>query len=153
MCCCPPTGRSRPTPGAAFATALGRAQRLVDDPAGAVWYGARRIFAFALMIRDGIPTDEIEPYLHARAWLADAARLLRRTPRGPRRRAGRHHARQRRHHPPQRAAARRRRTHPSRSRFAAGAVPPRLAASGTDNSGRGGTAVTPGRSTTTPRPG
>jgi hypothetical protein len=67
-------------PAAAFAAALGRAQRLVDDPAGAVWYGARRIFAFALMIRDGIPTDQIEPYLHARAWLTDAARLLNRTP-------------------------------------------------------------------------
>jgi len=67
-------------PGAAFATALGRAQRLVDDPAGAVWYGARRIFAFALMIRNGIPAGEIEPYLHARAWMTDAARLLGRTP-------------------------------------------------------------------------
>ncbi|MER5183852.1 MBL fold metallo-hydrolase [Streptomyces sp. NPDC002896] len=67
-------------PGAAFAAALRRAQRLVDDPAGAVWYGARRIFAFALMIRDGIPADEVEPYLHARAWLTDAARLLGRTP-------------------------------------------------------------------------
>ncbi|WP_210583294.1 MBL fold metallo-hydrolase [Streptomyces sp. GESEQ-35] len=66
--------------GTAFTTALRRAQRLVDDPAGAVWYGARRIFAFALMIRDGIRTDEIEPYLHARAWLTDAARLLGRTP-------------------------------------------------------------------------
>ncbi|MEV5200115.1 MBL fold metallo-hydrolase [Streptomyces sp. NPDC053720] len=63
-------------PAAAFAAALRRAQRLVDDPAGAVWYGARRIFAFALMIRDGIPADEVEPYLHARAWLTDAARLL-----------------------------------------------------------------------------
>ncbi|MEU6577550.1 MBL fold metallo-hydrolase [Streptomyces sp. NPDC046805] len=67
-------------PGAAFATALRRAQRLVDDPDGAVWYGARRIFAYALMIRSGIPTDEVEPYLHARAWLTDAARLLDRTP-------------------------------------------------------------------------
>ncbi len=67
-------------PGAAFATALRRAQRLVDDPAGAVWYGARRIFAFALMIREGIPADEIEPYLRARSWLTDAARLLGRTP-------------------------------------------------------------------------
>lgn len=57
-----------------------RAQSLVDDPAGAVWHGARRIFAFALMIRDGIPVGEIEPYLHARAWLTDAARLLSRTP-------------------------------------------------------------------------
>ena len=67
-------------PGAALATAVRRAQRLLDDPTGAVWYGARRILAFALMIRDGIPAGEIEPYLHARAWLMDAARLLGRTP-------------------------------------------------------------------------
>jgi glyoxylase-like metal-dependent hydrolase (beta-lactamase superfamily II) len=67
-------------PGAALATALRRAQRLVDDPAGAVWYGARRIFAFGLMIREGIPVSEVESYLHARAWLTDAARLLSTTP-------------------------------------------------------------------------
>jgi glyoxylase-like metal-dependent hydrolase (beta-lactamase superfamily II) len=67
-------------PGAALATALRRAQRLVDDPAGAVWYGARRIFAFALMIREGIPVGEVESYLHARAWLRDAAKLLGTTP-------------------------------------------------------------------------
>ncbi|WP_326763725.1 MBL fold metallo-hydrolase [Streptomyces sp. NBC_01591] len=67
-------------PDAALAAALRRAQRLVDDPDGAVWYGARRIFAFALMIRDGIPAAGVEPYLHARAWLTDAARLLDVTP-------------------------------------------------------------------------
>ncbi|MDQ4038075.1 MAG: MBL fold metallo-hydrolase [Actinomycetota bacterium] len=67
-------------PRVAFGTARRRAQRLVDDPDGAVWYGARRIFAYALMIRNGIPADEVEPYLHARAWLMDAARLLRRAP-------------------------------------------------------------------------
>ncbi|MYV67208.1 MBL fold metallo-hydrolase, partial [Streptomyces sp. SID2131] len=44
--------------------------------AGAVWYGARRIFAFALMIRGGVPAGEVEPCLLARAWLTDAARLL-----------------------------------------------------------------------------
>ena len=66
--------------GAAFATAARRAQRLVDDPDGAVWYGARRILAFALMIRNGISTDVIETYLLDRAWLHDAARLLRTTP-------------------------------------------------------------------------
>ncbi|MFJ2269444.1 MBL fold metallo-hydrolase [Streptomyces sp. NPDC098085] len=66
-------------PDAAFAGALRRSRRLVDDPDGAVWYGARRIFAFALMIRGGIPADEVESYLHARAWLTDAARLLGRT--------------------------------------------------------------------------
>ncbi|MFD9006256.1 MBL fold metallo-hydrolase [Streptomyces sp. NPDC059582] len=64
---------------AAFTAALRRAQRLVDDPDGAVWYGARRVFAFALMIRDGIAVTEAEPYVHARAWLTDAAGLLGRT--------------------------------------------------------------------------
>jgi glyoxylase-like metal-dependent hydrolase (beta-lactamase superfamily II) len=66
--------------GAAFASALRRAQRLVDDPGGAVWYTARRVFAFALMIRGGIPVDTVESYLHARAWLTDAARLLNHSP-------------------------------------------------------------------------
>ncbi|MGW6057372.1 MBL fold metallo-hydrolase [Streptomyces sp. NPDC055189] len=67
-------------PGEAFDTAFRRARRLVEDPAGAVWYGARRIFAFALMIRGGMPAGEVESYLLARAWLTDAARLLARTP-------------------------------------------------------------------------
>ena len=64
----------------ALTDALRRAQRLVDDPDGAVWYGVRRIFAYALMIRDGIPAAQVEPYRHQRAWLIDAARLLDRTP-------------------------------------------------------------------------
>ena len=38
-------------PAAAVAKAVRRAQRLVDDPAEAVWYAGRRIFGFALMIR------------------------------------------------------------------------------------------------------
>ncbi|REE75624.1 glyoxylase-like metal-dependent hydrolase (beta-lactamase superfamily II) [Rhodococcus wratislaviensis] len=67
-------------PTAAFAAALRRGRRLVDDPDGAIWYGARRIFAFALMIRGGISADEVESHLLARAWLVDAAALLRRTP-------------------------------------------------------------------------
>jgi glyoxylase-like metal-dependent hydrolase (beta-lactamase superfamily II) len=65
--------------GAALATALRRAQRLVDDPDGAVWYSSRRLLAYALMIRGGIPVATVEPYLHARAWLRDAARLLHRS--------------------------------------------------------------------------
>ncbi|MFI5735056.1 MBL fold metallo-hydrolase [Kribbella sp. NPDC051587] len=62
--------------GAALAAAIRRAQRLVDDPAGAVWYGARRVFAYALMIRGGIPVDDVETYLLDRDWLLDGARLL-----------------------------------------------------------------------------
>jgi glyoxylase-like metal-dependent hydrolase (beta-lactamase superfamily II) len=64
--------------GAALATAVRRSQRLVDDPDGAVWYGARRVFAYALMIRGGIPTRDLDAYLLERAWLVDAAHLLRR---------------------------------------------------------------------------
>ncbi len=64
----------------AFTVAVRRAQRLVDDSDGAVWYGARRILAYALMIRNGLPVNDIEAYLQARAWLRDAARLLRRPP-------------------------------------------------------------------------
>lgn len=62
--------------GAALAAAVRRAQRLVDDPSGAVWYGIRRIFAFALMVRGGLPTAAVEPYLLQRSWLTDAARQL-----------------------------------------------------------------------------
>jgi glyoxylase-like metal-dependent hydrolase (beta-lactamase superfamily II) len=65
---------------AALAAARRRAQRLIDDPENAVWYGARRIFAFALMIYDGIAVNAVESYLHKRLWLVDAARLLRTTP-------------------------------------------------------------------------
>lgn len=61
---------------AAFTAGLRRARRLVQDPDGAIRYGARRILAFALMIRNGIPLEDLEPYLHGRAWVTDSARLL-----------------------------------------------------------------------------
>jgi hypothetical protein len=48
-----------------------------DDPDGAAWYGARRVFAYALMIYDGIPAEDLDQYLHARASFTDAAQLLR----------------------------------------------------------------------------
>ncbi|KDE14804.1 hypothetical protein N505_0101485 [Rhodococcus aetherivorans] len=43
-----------------------RAQRLVDDPDGAVRYETWRIFFFTFMIRGSIPANEVEPYPHAR---------------------------------------------------------------------------------------
>lgn len=69
-----------PDTTAALDKALQRAGRLVDDPDGAVWYGIRRVFSYALMIYGGLPTDQVEGYLVERAWLTDAARLLRTTP-------------------------------------------------------------------------
>lgn len=67
-------------PATAFSDALRRAQRLADDPQGAVWYAARRIFGYALMIRGGIPAPEVETYLHAQHWFTDASRLRRQEP-------------------------------------------------------------------------
>jgi glyoxylase-like metal-dependent hydrolase (beta-lactamase superfamily II) len=72
----PAHGRMPADPAAALAKARQRAQRLVDDPDGAVWYGARRIFSYALMIRGGLPVETVEQYLLERAWLADAAEQL-----------------------------------------------------------------------------
>jgi glyoxylase-like metal-dependent hydrolase (beta-lactamase superfamily II) len=75
----PAHGHMPNDPAAALIKARGRAQRLVDDPAGAVWYGARRIFSYALMIRGGLPVEDVEDYLLARSWLTDAAGQLGRT--------------------------------------------------------------------------
>ncbi|MGD9528787.1 MAG: MBL fold metallo-hydrolase [Dehalococcoidia bacterium] len=65
-------------PSAALAHAHRRAQRLVDDPDGSVWYATRRVLAYALIIRDGLPLDALHDYLLQRSWLTDAATLLRR---------------------------------------------------------------------------
>ncbi|MDQ4116362.1 MAG: MBL fold metallo-hydrolase [Actinomycetota bacterium] len=72
----PAHGRIPDDAAASLADAHRRAQRLVDDPQGAVWYAARRVFSYALMIRGGLPLGRVEDYLLARAWLADAAAQL-----------------------------------------------------------------------------
>lgn len=72
----PAHGRIPDDAAASLANAHRRAQRLVDDPQGAVWYGARRVFAYALVIRGGLPLDGVQDYLLGRAWLADAAEQL-----------------------------------------------------------------------------
>lgn len=69
-------GRIPEDPAAALANAHRRAQRLVDAPQGAVWYAARRIFGYALMIRGGLPLNGVQDYLLARTWLTDAADQL-----------------------------------------------------------------------------
>ena len=63
-------------PAAAFTAGLSQAQRLVDDPVGAIRYGARRILGFALSIRDGIPSSDIHTYVQTRPWAVDTARAL-----------------------------------------------------------------------------
>ena len=68
-------------PPAAFAQARSRYEQMHADPSRAAWHGMKRIFAYALMINDGIPLDGVGAYLTSRAWLIDyASRVLNVTP-------------------------------------------------------------------------
>jgi glyoxylase-like metal-dependent hydrolase (beta-lactamase superfamily II) len=60
-------------PAAALARARGRYERLRADPTRAAWHGMKRVFAYALMIYDGIPLDQVEAYLLRCGWLVDHA--------------------------------------------------------------------------------
>ena len=63
-------------PAAAIDTAIGRMERQRADLGLAVSYGAKRVLAYALMIRGGMPVGKLDDYLHARAWVRDAAQTL-----------------------------------------------------------------------------
>ncbi len=56
--------------------AIARMERQRADLDAAVGYGARRILAFALMIRGGIRVDALGDYLAEREWARDAAAVL-----------------------------------------------------------------------------
>ncbi len=65
----------------AFEQARSRYERMLADPSWAAWHGMKRIFAYALMINDGMPLDSVGGYLTSRAWLIDyATRVLNVTP-------------------------------------------------------------------------
>jgi hydroxyacylglutathione hydrolase len=66
-------------PAAAFARARARYEKMRGDPARTAWHGMKRIFAYALMIFDGIPVREIDAYLLQRDWLIDHAREVLKT--------------------------------------------------------------------------
>jgi glyoxylase-like metal-dependent hydrolase (beta-lactamase superfamily II) len=63
-------------PAAAFARARGRYEKMRADPARTAWHGMKRIFAYALMIFDGLPVAEIDAYLLQCAWLVDHAKIV-----------------------------------------------------------------------------
>lgn len=63
-------------PDAAIAKAIGRMERQQADLDLAVMYGAKRVLAYALMIREGMPVAELDRYLHERDWVRDAAGAL-----------------------------------------------------------------------------
>lgn len=63
-------------PDPAIAKAISRMERQRANLDLAVMYGAKRVLAYALMIRGGMPAVELDDYLHAREWVHDAARAL-----------------------------------------------------------------------------
>lgn len=56
--------------------ALRRIRKQQDHLDLAVAYGAKRILSFALMLRGGMSTTELEDYITRQAWARDAAQLL-----------------------------------------------------------------------------
>lgn len=60
-------------PQAALGSAVRRLTRWRTDPEGAAWHAAKRIFAYALMIENGMSRDEVAPYLAASPWMHDLA--------------------------------------------------------------------------------
>jgi len=80
-CCLSGHGPLITDPPGAFAHARSRYERMLADPSRAAWHGMKRIFAYALMINDGMPLDGVTDYLTSRAWLIDyATRVLKVTP-------------------------------------------------------------------------
>ena len=63
-------------PATAIDKAIGRMERQRGDLGLAVMYGAKRVLAYALMIREGMSVDELDDYLQERIWVHDAARCL-----------------------------------------------------------------------------
>jgi hypothetical protein len=74
--------RERPSRGDPLPPAAGSgvAHRLVDDPGRVGLVRRAADLRVPPMIRGEIPASEMQPYLHAGAWLTDAARLPNRTP-------------------------------------------------------------------------
>jgi glyoxylase-like metal-dependent hydrolase (beta-lactamase superfamily II) len=60
-------------PAAAFDGARRRLERWRSDPSGMAWHAAKRIFAYALMIEDGIAEADVDTYLNAAPWARDIA--------------------------------------------------------------------------------
>jgi hydroxyacylglutathione hydrolase len=63
-------------PPAACARAHERYTKMRRDPTRAAWHALKRIFAFALMIHDGLALDQVDSYLVQSAWLTDHAKSV-----------------------------------------------------------------------------
>ncbi len=53
-----------------------RYESWLDEPEKEAWHACKRMFAYALMLRDGLPEAELRPYLLARGWFRDFSRWV-----------------------------------------------------------------------------
>ena len=58
-------------PKSAIENALHRYERWQKDPQKIAWHACKRIFSYAIMLKNGIQRDDIEPYLLQCPWFQD----------------------------------------------------------------------------------
>ncbi|MFN8473379.1 MAG: MBL fold metallo-hydrolase [Anaerolineae bacterium] len=69
-------GPAMDKPIAALDAARRRYEGWLNAPEKAAWHGAKRIFAYHLMLQDGMPQAEVGPYLLRCAWFQDYAHYV-----------------------------------------------------------------------------
>ncbi|NLC77310.1 MAG: MBL fold metallo-hydrolase [Clostridia bacterium] len=63
-------------PRTAIDTAKRRYEKWLKEPEKIAWHGCKRIFAYALMIKNGLPREEVTNYLISCGWFRDFARYF-----------------------------------------------------------------------------
>ncbi|MGI6175978.1 MAG: MBL fold metallo-hydrolase [Christensenellales bacterium] len=67
----PGHGRTIDEPLKVIDQARARLEKWMDAPEKMAWHACKRIFSFALMIKNGLPKEQIEPYLLQCGWFHD----------------------------------------------------------------------------------
>jgi hydroxyacylglutathione hydrolase len=63
-------------PQEAFERALKRYEQWLHDPEKVGWHACKRIFAYALMLQNGMPRDKVSDYLLSSPWYSDYCRFV-----------------------------------------------------------------------------
>lgn len=67
-------GSSMDNPLMSIDAARKRYEKWLKEPQKIAWHGMKRVFAYALMIRNGLPQEEVHSYLLSCGWFVDFAR-------------------------------------------------------------------------------
>jgi hydroxyacylglutathione hydrolase len=67
-------GPAMDDPGTAIDKARKRTEKWLKEPEKVAWHGCKRVFAYTLMIKDGLHKNEINSYLLSCGWFRDFAK-------------------------------------------------------------------------------